>query len=238
MNRQPVYGIIGGGKLANHLLRYFTLSNLSVRNWSRAKSSKMELDELVKYSDVILLLIKDDDIVTFIDNMPALRSKQLIHCSGSLITNKALCVHPFMTFGSTFYTYLEYQRIPFILEKGKKAFTELFPGLINPHYYIDEADRGFYHALCVMSGNFTTLLWSKLFMELSHRFQIPEQVGYPYLEAICKNLITDHKAALTGPLVRNDQSTIEDNIKALSSDPYSKVYMAFIETFEQLQKQK
>ena len=88
-----------------------------------------------------------------------------------------------------------------------------------------------------MSGNFTTLLWSKLFKELSNKLHIPQRAAYPYLQAICHNLITDHTAALTGPLSRGDNVTIEKNLKALSQDPFAIIYRAFVEVFDQLKEQ-
>ena len=109
-----------------------------------------------------------------------------------------------MTFGPTLYSFDDYRSIPFVLDAGGRPFTDLFPDLPNPSYVIDAADRPYYHALCVMAGNFSTMLWLKLFDELERRFDIPASAAHPYLARVAANLVADGHQALTGPLARGD----------------------------------
>ena len=78
----------------------------------------------------------------------------------------------------------------------------------------------YYHALCVMAGNFSTMLWLKLFDELERRFDIPASAAYPYLARVAANLVADGHQALTGPLARGDTQAVSANLKALERDPY------------------
>src|SRR5258708_2137474 len=65
------------------------------------------------------------------------------------------------------------------------------PGLPNPSFPIPAAERPYYHALCVMAGNFSTILWLKLFDELEVRFGIPASAAHPYLAQMAANLLID-----------------------------------------------
>ena len=87
----------------------------------------------------VLLLIRDEAIVPFIEAWPALREKRLVHCSGALVTPAAQAAHPLMTFGPTLYSLDDYRSIPFVIDAGGHPFTDLFPDLPNPSYVIDAA---------------------------------------------------------------------------------------------------
>ena len=156
-----------------------------------------------------------------------------MHCSGSLVTPTADAAHPLMTFGRDLYDLTDYQAIPFILDAGRTPFAELLPGLPNPAFSIPSADRPYYHALCVMAGNFSTLLWVKLFDELQRRFDIPPSAAHPYLARVTANVTADGRRALTGPLSRGDIDTIASNLKTLDGDPFQAVYAAFVRAYEQ-----
>lgn len=232
MARIIKYGIIGSGRLATHILHYFSLLNLDCNHWSRATNNSDQLAELAEESDVIMLLIKDDAIEEFISAHSIIENKFLIHCSGSLVTEKAKGAHPLLSFGPTLYNYQEYKKIPFIVDDDFTEFKTIFPQLENLHYFICKKDKPLYHALCVMSGNFTSILWSKFFDELSQKLNLAPEVAHPYLESICKNLILDYKSALTGPLVRNDQATIRRHLDALAEDRFKLIYESFVELYK------
>ncbi len=219
-------GVIGDGRVARHLLHYFTLLGIPFRTWSRSTPAHGPADALAPCATV-LLLIQDAAIVPFIAQWAALRTKRLVHCSGSLVTDAAEAAHPLMAFSRELYDLDTYRRIPFVLDSGGTPFGELLPALPNPSFTIAAADRPYYHALCVMAGNFSTLLWRKLLDELAGRFGIPATAAHPYLAQISANLLTDPGGALTGPLARGDQETIAANLAALEGDPFHGVYAAF-----------
>lgn len=225
MRQVPKYTIIGDGKVATHVCHYFNSLNIPYMQWSRR--SREPLPSAAQISSHILLLISDDQISTFIDDHPELSGKIIIHCSGCLSIPQAIGAHPLMSFTPKLMSIEDYQAIPFIVEEGKYTFTELFPDLKNPHWTIPLTAKPYYHALCVMANNFTTLLWQKFFHEMQERYQIPIDAGATLLKQTMASLLNDPSNALTGPIARGDQSTIEKNLTALEGDAYQAVYTAF-----------
>ena len=228
----PPIGIAGAGRVARHFHYYLTLLGLRVCTWSRGAPTPDPPDAFAACR-TILLLIQDSGIVPLIQAWPTLGEKRLVHFSGSLVTPLAEGAHPLMTFGHDLYDLATYRSIPFIVNSEGTPFRDLLPGLPNPSFTIPAADRPYYHALCVMAGNFSTILWLKLFDEFQSRFNIPASAAYPYLARIAANLVTDASHALTGPLSRGDAETIGANLSALEGDPFNPVYRAFVRAYAQ-----
>jgi len=227
-------GIVGDGRAARHFTYYQSLLDIPVRQWSRnaEKTYGVSPEKALGACDIILILISDSEIENFIKNNPFLKDKILIHFSGAISTPYAESMHPIMTFGPVLYDLSFYEKIPFITVSGEMKFREAFPHLRNPSYEIAGELKPLYHSLCVMSGNFTTLLWSKFFTALEDIFKIPSKAARPYMKGIFKNLESEsYKNALTGPISRKDYKTIEKNIKALSGDPFADIYEAFITAY-------
>jgi predicted short-subunit dehydrogenase-like oxidoreductase (DUF2520 family) len=227
---RPSLTIVGNGKVARHFSHFFHHKNLTFKSWNR--NSQYSLAQAVEGSSLVLLLIQDSAIESFIQNHPELNGKTLVHFSGCLSIPLATGMHPLMSFGSALYDESFYDQIPFICEEGREKFEDLFPTLKNPVYYIDSDLKPLYHALCVMSGNFSVILWQKFFTEIEERFKIPRESTLPYLKRITENLSSNPNLALTGPLQRKDLTTIEKNLSALKGDTFQKVYKAFLEVYQ------
>lgn len=230
MKNNLCYGIVGNGRMAKHFMQYLRLLNIDFIHWYREKNIN-DLKKLADKCSPILILINDDAIADFIQQHAFLRKNILIHFSGNLITDLAYGVHPLFSFSNKLHALETYQRIPFMGEKDSPSFETLLPGLQNPYFVIHRNDKIYYHALCVLAGNFTTLLWQKLFSELENKFNIPKEYAFPYLQQITNNLIKDAENALTGPLARGDAKTIEDHLETLKNDSYLEVYRAFVEVY-------
>lgn len=155
-----------------------------------------------------------------------------VHFSGALVTKRAYGAHPLMTFGQQLYTLDKYLSIPFVLDEKAPPFKEVLPGLHNQHVRLSAGDKAKYHALCVMAGNFSCILWQKLLDTLTGEYGFPKHTADMYLRQQTDNLLADYKTALTGPLARGDQETIKKNLKALSGDPFREVYEAFVKAYE------
>ncbi|MGE3973365.1 MAG: DUF2520 domain-containing protein [Bdellovibrionales bacterium] len=236
----PSYGIIGDGRMAQHMAHYFRLREIPFKLWSRKLSQVSPHEELFE-QDILLVLLRDSAIENFIEQNPELQKKTLIHFSGSLVAEKAYGMHPLMTFGNELYDLETYERIPFVLEKGRQNFSEyqfqqLFPRLKNPHFEILASQKPLYHALCVMGQNFTNLLWQKFFKSMNAEFLLPEEALKPILEQTFINLLKDPYKNLTGPIARGDTKTIKANLEALRDDPYYDVYEAFLAAWTKEQK--
>ncbi len=234
MKKNPRYLLIGSGRLARHLLHYFKLLSIPIMTWSRAEDPQAdELAARVAACDFVLLLISDNAIEDFIATHVCLQQKTLIHCSGSLVTDLAYSAHPLMTFARELYSLETYASIPFILQQAGPLFSDIFPRLSNPRAYIKAEDKPLYHSLCVLAGNFSCLLWQKMFTDFEQRLGLPKALVFPYLQQVFTNLMQDSEQALTGPLARGDQTIIQANLVALDQDSFQQVYQAFVATFQE-----
>lgn len=234
--QNPKYLIIGNGRMAKHMTYYLGSLGLSFATWSRQFNQTNTLLTLTQECSHALVLINDSAIEPFIQQHVFLEKMTLVHFSGALTTRLASSTHPLFTFTQDLYPLETYGKIPFFLTEASAPFESLLPGLPNPHHRIQEELKAYYHSLCVLSANFTTILWQKFFQELENRFKIPHSVAFPYLEQTLKNLQEQPITALTGPLARRDHKTIQENIKALQGDPFQTVYYAFLASFRNTQE--
>jgi predicted short-subunit dehydrogenase-like oxidoreductase (DUF2520 family) len=150
----------------------------------------------------------------------------VIHFSGALEVPGLHGAHPLMTFGHDLYSNDFYARIPFVVT-GRTSLQDFLPDFPNPSFQILPEQKPYYHALCVLGGNFTTLLQQRMlqgFAELG----LPTSAAQPYIDKITKNVFAAPAAALTGPLARKDFLTIRKNLKSLAGDPYARIYEAFV----------
>jgi hypothetical protein len=240
-NTPPTYLLIGSGRLARHFSNYFSLENMAFVTWSRSANSTAELENLTGKATHILLMISDAAIEPFCREHAEIlglhdgnqeNAKTVVHFSGALSLENVPSVHPLMSFSHALYGLEQYRKIPFILERGHASLGELLPGLINPHFEIESSLKPLYHALCVLSGNGTVLLWEKAKREFSEKLGLPPGVLNPYLGQTCLNLLSAEPGAsvLTGPIARGDSFTIAKNLQALSGDPFENVYRSFTQT--------
>lgn len=231
------YAILGGGRLARHFSEYFRLLEIPHNCWVRDDTSHFNTLDLpdteerlratVDGAERVLLLVSDTAIGSLLEKYPFLQEKRLVHCSGALSFPDIAGAHPLMTFAEGFYDLQTYQSVPFMLEAGQ-SFSELFPGLSNPDFSIRVEDKALYHAMCVMAGNFTQLLWKGVSDRFGARFKLPADTLSPYIRQLASNFIQSPETALTGPLVRDDTETIQGNLKALTGDPLQSLYGAFV----------
>lgn len=236
MRQVPHYLIIGNGRVAKHFQYYFSLLNLSFSTWSRQHPASLLQTELTQATH-ILLLINDDAIQSFIDNHLRETNAMLIHFSGSLSIDGAVGAHPLMTFSHDLYDLETYRAIPFIVEEEAPAFNELLPGLQNRSAKIARQMKAKYHAMCVLSGNVSCFLWQQFFSFLLSELKLPREVAFPYLQQQMNNLIQHPDSALTGPMVRNDQKTIEKHLAALTGDGLQAVYQSVVDCYRSKQNE-
>ena len=224
------YLIIGSGRLALHLATYFQLLKIPFVTWNRSHAAG-ELSALTALAPRILLAIKDDAIESFIKEH-ALPAEKTIHFSGALSTPRAIRLHPLMTFATTPYALADYVKIPFVGERGAPPLRALIPELGNPYFAIEKDSEDLYHALCVLGGNGTVVLWQQVFKMFEERLGLPAEVLKPYLVRVCQNLAAAPHKALTGPWVRGDLATISKNQNALKSTPYLNLYSSLLSTYQ------
>jgi predicted short-subunit dehydrogenase-like oxidoreductase (DUF2520 family) len=227
---EPTYGLIGRGRVATHLAHYLELEKQPFSIWHRGMDRPPA--EVVGDADLLLLAISDGALEPFLAEHRELASVTAVHFSGSLVVGAAHGLHPLMTFGPELYELETYRSIPFIEEREGLGFREVFPALRNPSWAIDREHKPLYHALCVLAGNFTTLLWSKAFDDFETRLGLPRQALLPYLTRTVNNTTRTGRTALTGPLARGDADTVARDLRALGDDPFEGVYRAFAAAHE------
>ena len=235
------YAIVGGGRLAHHFSEYFRLLEIPHSRWTRDRWSpfntinlfdaEQRLKKTLGNADRVLLLVPDKTITALLKQYPFLHEKQLIHCSGSMSISGVAGAHPLMTFTDRLYELDTYRKVPFILEAGS-SFAQLFPGLTNPHFVIGVEDKARYHAMCVMAGNFSQLLWKGISDRFERQFDLPAATLQPYLKQVTENFIQAPESSLTGPLTRSDQQTIDRNLLSLDGDPLQELYAAFVRFYQ------
>lgn len=226
------YLLIGGGRLARHLNFYLRSLDLKLQTWTR-REPVAEFKLKLGSASHVLLAIPDREIETFIQTQLKSFSGTVVHFSGALVTPLAQGAHPLMTFSEQLYPLDKYREIPFVVE-DTSSLSDLLPGLPNESFKISAEKKALYHAYCVMSGNFTTLLWEKFFSDLKIELGIPSAAAVAYLKQIAANLIEVAEgrspSAVTGPLVRGDLETVSKNLDALDKnfDRYAGIYRAFL----------
>lgn len=230
---KPAYLIIGNGRVASHFAHYISLLGITCQQWWRTLPDS-QLQSQLPSATHVLLLISDDAIESFAKNKLIGHPGYHIHFSGSLVSDNLIGVHPLQTFSDDLYELEQYQNISFVLDHDAPDFTELFPYFSNQHVRMNKRDKAKYHALCVLSGNFSCMLWEKFFSELENGFNIPRDIAFPYLQQQMLNLTAHAKSVMTGPLVRNDKDTIQINLKALEGDPFASVYSSFVDCYEKI----
>lgn len=228
MRQVPRYAIIGDGNIARHFSFYLRLKNIPYLQWTR-KGTHQDLTTVIDCATHVLLLISDGAVDSFIANNPLIHRKVIVHFSGSLLSPLAFTAHPLQTFAHDLYDLASYERIPFIIEEEGPEFGELLPFLRNPHFRIKRSEKDFYHSLCVIANNFTTILWQKVLRSFEH-LNIPKEASQPFLERTFLNLLQNPTEALTGPLVRKDWATLNRDLHALRDDPFYGIFREFLKT--------
>ncbi|HEY1080237.1 MAG TPA: DUF2520 domain-containing protein [Bdellovibrio sp.] len=223
------YLLIGSGRVARHLGHYFNLLNINYASWDRAQDPHA-LARKVSAATHILLAISDGALESFYrQRLAGHDDKVIVHFSGAHSFEGMIAAHPLMTFGPELYELSTYQRIHFALT-GAHNLAEALPGLSNKFSVVFSAEKARYHALCVLGGNFVTLLIAKM-LEGFAEMKIPSSAAQVYLETVLKNTLAEPGSALTGPLVRRDAETVTKNLEALQDDPYHEIYQAFLDTY-------
>jgi hypothetical protein len=238
MRQVPSFLVIGDGALASHFLVYLKGLNIDHVQWARRSSDLPQLKLLFENSTHALVLISDDAIETVTKQLYQWSNQSplnqiIIHCSGSLHIPFAWGVHPLQSFGRhVSYSFADYQNIPFVVDLDAPEWSVLMPGFSNRHYRIAAQDRPFYHAMCALANNVTTMIWQQVHQRMSDRFGLSAEVLRPILQQTFSNIIKNPTALPSGPWVRSDALTLERNQKALADDSLSLIWNAVTEFYQ------
>ena len=233
MRQVPQYAIIGDGQVARHISIYFNALSIAYRRWFRSAHHWRTLKGVLDQSSHVLLLISDEQIAQVAERIRRTHPNlTMIHFSGSLLVPGVHWAHPLQTFvQSEPFSITEYQKIPFVISKQGPLFESLLPGVPNFHTRIADEDKGYYHALCVMASNFSSLFWGHFFEQMGDRFDLQSHLLLPYFEKTFQNISQAQRLILTGPLKRKDRKTLMNDLGALKGDIFENIFKQFIDTF-------
>lgn len=185
-------------------------------------------EELVHDSDMIFVTVSDDvigDLWNQIKNMP-IAKKIICHTSGSVASTifsgisltgaYGYSVHPLYAVHSKRTSYRELSHAVFTIEGDKEklpVIRELFESLGN-HVEVIRADvKPKYHAAAVFASNYVTALAgisAKLLKECGFSDKAAEQAYLPLMRGNVENIAqAGISGALTGPIDRNDATTVQ-----------------------------
>ncbi|NDG84860.1 MAG: DUF2520 domain-containing protein [Proteobacteria bacterium] len=233
--------LIGSGRLARHLGRYFELMGAPHLVWDRPRTPPPS--DLTTRATHFWVLVRDEAL-------PALCSSLLsdhphtpiLHSSAATCIPEAMTAHPLMTFGPEPYPLAQYQKIPFtVIEEeaahDPDAISFLKDTLGNPVHFIRQKERLHYHAAAVMISNFSMLLWEAALSGASPDSLPPRQAFEPILEQSLANFMEHGSKALTGPLARGDESVVRAHLDALGASPAQELYRSFVDYFNATRKE-
>jgi predicted short-subunit dehydrogenase-like oxidoreductase (DUF2520 family) len=224
------YLVIGSGRWATHLQRLLFLSGVSHLSWNRKQHSDVDLQDKATGATHLWLAVSDHALSEWTQKLGPL-NKTILHSSGAIEIEGAHSLHPLMSFRPELYEDNFYSRLAFVTTSSLNR-QDLIPGLTNSLSVIPSEKKAFYHAMCVLAGNGSVLLWQKFFSEMTS-LGIPATAASAYADRIHQNLMTDPQTALTGPLVRGDRMTLLKNLAALEGDPYQDVLQTLIQSYHQ-----
>lgn len=225
--------LIGAGRLARHLQHWNSLLPQPHRllHWNRSQDPENPVAGLrAKLRELppggrVWLAISDRALIPFYEEHLRSSDLRVVHFSGALHDSRMLGAHPLMSFPETPLPDEVYPRIHFAIS-GFDRLEEALPGFTNPYTFLGESGRPFYHALCVLAGNFPQLIWNQVAAEMK-KLQLPEEALDIYIRQIAENYLRLKEKSLTGPLIRGDRPTIEKNINALEANPpLQRIYRA------------
>ncbi|MDR1701632.1 MAG: DUF2520 domain-containing protein [Sporomusaceae bacterium] len=250
MERKPVIGFVGAGKVGQALGRYFGRSGLTVRGYcSRSLESAQKaaavtgtavlpLEELTAASDILFLTVPDgviEEIWQTVRFLP-LEGKVICHCSGlhsfRILTGieetggTGYSLHPLCAITGSFD---DLAQVYFTLDHAEEhqAMNTLLAQIKNPVCRIEAAQKAKYHAAAVFCSNLVagiTHAGSRLFLECGLEAEFAQRAWRQLFLGNAQNIERlGPVQALTGPLERADDQTIHLHLEALD-EPAREIY--------------
>ncbi len=206
------YILVGNGRLARHLSYYFDQLHIPFIQWDRSQSEPL-LKGLLSQPRKVLLAISDKALMEFYHRHLVNTPHQTVHFSGAFHHPAMISCHPLMSFSDTLFDLKTYQSLHWAIT-GAASLQSILPELPNPSFVLDEKNKPLYHAWCVLSAAGAQTIWKSALQQLKS-IGVKEEGALIYIQQISKNFLTSPENSLTGPWVRQDQETIQRNLRAL-----------------------
>ncbi|MCZ2825336.1 MULTISPECIES: Rossmann-like and DUF2520 domain-containing protein [unclassified Modestobacter] len=191
-------------------------------------------DEVVAASDLVVLAVPDDTLAGLVAGLAETgawrRGQLLFHTSGAhglavLLPAErrgvlALALHPAMTFSGAPEDAARLVAAPFGVTsrpEHRPVAETLVLEMGGEPFWIDEADRGLYHAALVTGANhLVTLVAEAADLLRAAGVDEPGRVLTPLLTAALDNGLRRGDRGLTGPVSRGDVGTVAAHLDTLS----------------------
>lgn len=216
------------------------------------------LENLVDASDVLFITTPDrviEEVWEYIKHYN-LKDKIICHFSGSLssgifsgieATGASCCsIHPMYAFSSKYKSYLQFNKACLSIEGEKlavKKMTELFADRLHHKVFkLVPADKVKYHAAAAFASNYITGAMH-IAIELLKECGFTESDARELLFTVSLNNIssvleTGTLNALTGPVERNDVSTVRKHLGVLKDREVCEVYKSLGKVLVRIAEQK
>ncbi|WP_254450661.1 Rossmann-like and DUF2520 domain-containing protein [Aeromicrobium stalagmiti] len=239
-------GVVGAGKVGSVLASRFRSAGYPVVGVSgRSAASRLRIStllpgvdvlspsEIAARSDILVLAVPDDSLIAVAEELAssgAVRPGQyVLHTSGrhgldalaalTRLGARPIAFHPAMTFTGTA---VDFENSPVFgltaAAVDRPLAEELVAALGGVPMWVAESDRALYHAALVHGANhLVTLVAQSMDLLRTAGAEDPAAVLRPLLTAALDNVLAYGDAALTGPVVRGDVTTIRAHVDALAA---------------------
>ena len=194
-------------------------------------------EELVRDSDVVFLSVNDSAIAPVWEQIRtcSVAGKLICHFSGALssdvfsgITRRkayGYSIHPLLAIHDRYESYRKLSEAFFTIEGSDERLSEVLAMVRswgNQAAVIDRADKMRYHAACAIASNLSVglvHLSEQILTGCGFNAQEAHHALCALIEGNTANIIKEGTAgALTGPLERNDVSTVQAHLACLTSE--------------------
>ncbi len=225
-----------GAELSGYYSRSFT----SAEDAAAFTGSKAfdEPAKLIKVSDAVFITVPDGTIRSVWDDIKLLdlKGKMICHCSGAMTAAEAFpdvlskgasgfSIHPLFPVSSKYETYKLLGSAFFCIEgdaDGISVWHDIFTSIGNPVRIIDGSVKVRYHAACAISSNLMCGL-AQLSLDLLQKCGFTEHEALEALRPLAMSNMqrlfeVGPNEALTGPVERNDVSTVSKHLRCFDTD--------------------
>ncbi|WP_228764911.1 MULTISPECIES: Rossmann-like and DUF2520 domain-containing protein [Aeromicrobium] len=243
---RPTMGIVGAGRVGSVLASRFRAAGYPLAGVSaRSEASLLRTStllpgvavlspaEVAAASDVLVLAVPDDALIAVTEELAASGAvhpgQYVLHTSGrhgldalaalTRLGARPIAFHPAMTFSGTSVDFDGAPVFGLTAASAERPFAEqLVADLGGVPMWVAESDRALYHAALAHGANhLVTLVAQSMDLLRGAGAEDPAAVLRPLLTAALDNVLAYGDAALTGPVVRGDITTIRAHVDALAA---------------------